>query len=46
MTTNNADPIVIVNGSRTPMGGFQGVLSDVGAPELGVRSIVSLHNNQ
>ena len=33
MSTN--DPIVIVGMARTPMGGFQGVLKDVSAPELG-----------
>ena len=30
-----SDPIVIVGAARTPMGGFQGELSDVSAPELG-----------
>ena len=29
------DPVVIVSASRTPMGGFQGSLSAVTAPELG-----------
>ncbi|HJO71741.1 MAG TPA: acetyl-CoA C-acyltransferase [Rhodospirillales bacterium] len=29
------DPIVIVGAARTPMGGFQGALSDATAPELG-----------
>ena len=29
------DPIVIVGAARTPMGGFQGELSDATAPELG-----------
>lgn len=29
------DPIVIVGSARTPMGGFQGSLSEVSAPELG-----------
>jgi acetyl-CoA C-acetyltransferase len=29
------DAVVIVNGARTPMGGFQGALSAVTAPELG-----------
>lgn len=29
------DSIVIVNGARTPMGGFQGALSPLTAPELG-----------
>lgn len=33
------DAIVIVNGARTPMGGFQGSLSAVTAPELGAISI-------
>ena len=32
---NTSDPIVIVGMARTPMGGFQGVLKDVSAPELG-----------
>jgi len=30
-----ADPIVIVGAARTPMGGFQGDLGSVNAPELG-----------
>jgi acetyl-CoA C-acetyltransferase len=33
------DPIVIVGMARTPMGGFQGDLSDVKAPELGAVAI-------
>lgn len=33
------DAVVIVNGARTPMGGFQGSLSDVFAPELGATAI-------
>jgi acetyl-CoA C-acetyltransferase len=33
------DPIVIVNGARTPMGGFQGNLSSVSATELGAVAI-------
>lgn len=33
------DPVVIVNGARTPMGGFQGALSPVTAPELGAVAI-------
>ena len=33
------DAVVIVNGARTPMGGFQGSLSSVTAPELGATSI-------
>ena len=32
---STSDPIVIVGMARTPMGGFQGVLKDVSAPELG-----------
>ena len=35
----NEDPIVIVGGARTPMGGFQGDLPDVPAPELGAVAI-------
>ncbi|MDX1694730.1 MAG: acetyl-CoA C-acyltransferase [Ketobacteraceae bacterium] len=34
-----SDAIVIVNGARTPMGGFQGSLSSVSAPTLGAVSI-------
>jgi acetyl-CoA C-acetyltransferase len=33
------DPIVIVGSARTPMGGFQGDLKDVTAPELGASAI-------
>ena len=33
------DAIVIVNGARTPMGGFQGALKDVSAPDLGAAAI-------
>ncbi len=33
------DPIVIVNGARTPMGGFQGCFANVTAPELGAVAI-------
>ena len=33
------DAVVIVNGARTPMGGFQGALSAVSAPELGATAI-------
>ena len=36
---NNDDPIVIANLSRTPMGGFQGALSDATASELGSAAI-------
>ncbi len=35
------DPIVIVGAARTPMGGFQGSLSAVSAPELGGIAIKS-----
>ena len=34
-----SDPIVIVGAARTPMGGFQGVLSPLTAPELGAAAI-------
>ncbi len=34
-----SDPIVIVAASRTPMGGFQGALSDATAAELGATAI-------
>jgi len=33
------DPIVVVGAARTPMGGFQGDLGDVEAPELGATAI-------
>jgi acetyl-CoA C-acetyltransferase len=36
MTT---DPVVIVGSARTPMGGFQGDLRDMTAPQLGAASI-------
>jgi len=39
MKPTSSDPIVIVDGARTPMGGFQGDLSEVTAPELGAVSI-------
>jgi acetyl-CoA C-acetyltransferase len=35
----NSDPIVIVGMARTPMGGFQGALKDIVAPQLGAASI-------
>ena len=35
----NSDPNVIANLSRTPMGGFQGALSDATASELGAAAI-------
>lgn len=37
MTSN--DPVVIVGAARTPMGGFQGDLRDVEAPQLGATAI-------
>lgn len=33
------DSIVILSGARTPIGGFQGVLKDASAPELGATAI-------
>ncbi|MEA9975815.1 MULTISPECIES: acetyl-CoA C-acyltransferase [unclassified Pseudomonas] len=33
------DPIVIVSAARTPMGGFQGVLASLTAPQLGAAAI-------
>ena len=35
------DPVVIVAATRTPMGGFQGDLKDVRAPELGAAAIAA-----
>ncbi|WP_422364089.1 acetyl-CoA C-acyltransferase [Pyruvatibacter mobilis] len=35
------DPVVIVGAKRTPMGGFQGDLSSVSAPELGTHAITA-----
>ncbi len=35
MSANGSDPIVIVGAARTPMGGFQGALSPLTAPQLG-----------
>ncbi len=35
----SSDSIVIINGARTPMGGFQGALSPATAPELGAVAI-------
>ncbi|MEX1222049.1 MAG: acetyl-CoA C-acyltransferase [Idiomarina sp.] len=34
-----SDAIVIVSAARTPMGGFQGALSEVSAPDLGAAAI-------
>jgi acetyl-CoA C-acetyltransferase len=39
MPTPAEDPIVIVSGARTAMGGFQGMFSTVTAPELGAAAI-------
>ena len=38
---NNQDPIVIVGMARTPMGGFQGSLSALTAPQLGGQAIAA-----
>ncbi|MDP6215605.1 MAG: acetyl-CoA C-acetyltransferase, partial [SAR324 cluster bacterium] len=32
---NTSEPNVIAGMARTPMGGFQGILKEVSAPELG-----------
>ncbi len=39
MNTRPIDPIVIVDGTRTPMGAFQGELASLSSPELGAASI-------
>jgi len=39
MTTVQDDPIVIVGAKRTPMGGFQGDLTPVNAPDMGAIAI-------
>ena len=39
MSQTSTDPIVIVSAARTPIGGFQGVLGGVPAPELGAAAI-------
>jgi acetyl-CoA C-acetyltransferase len=39
MTANGSDPIVIAAAARTPMGGFQGELSPLTAPQLGSAAI-------
>lgn len=36
-----SDPIVIVDIARTPMGGFQGALSSLSAPQLGAAAIAA-----
>ncbi|MFG1463637.1 acetyl-CoA C-acetyltransferase [Xanthobacter sp. DSM 24535] len=38
---SQADPIVIVSAARTPMGGFQGELKDMTAPQLGAAAIAA-----
>lgn len=38
-STSNPDPVVIVNAARTPMGGFQGDLQSLTAPQLGAAAI-------
>jgi acetyl-CoA C-acetyltransferase len=39
MSTNPADPIVILSYARTPMGAFQGQLAPVSATELGAEAV-------
>jgi acetyl-CoA C-acetyltransferase len=39
MAENAKDPIVIVDGARTPMGSFQGTLKDAKATELGAVAV-------
>lgn len=39
MSDRISDPIVIIDGARTPMGGFQGELAAVTSPQLGAVSI-------
>lgn len=39
MSKAAADPVVIVSAARTPMGGFQGDLTDATAPELGAVAV-------
>jgi acetyl-CoA C-acetyltransferase len=41
MSDTIKDPIVIVSGARTPMGGFQGVFEAMTAPQLGAAAIKS-----
>lgn len=38
---NQHDPVVIVGMARTPMGGFQGSLSALSAPQLGAQAIAA-----
>jgi len=42
VATSNPDPVVIVAGARTPVGGFQGVFQSMTAPELGAAAIKSV----
>jgi len=39
MPSNSTDTVVIVDAARTPMGGFQGDLAALSAPELGAHAI-------
>ncbi|HKP77961.1 MAG TPA: acetyl-CoA C-acyltransferase [Phenylobacterium sp.] len=39
MTQSSSDPVVIASYARTPMGGFQGVLSGAKATELGAAAV-------
>lgn len=39
MSSQSADPVVIVGAARTPMGGFQGALAGIPAPALGSAAI-------
>ena len=39
MTQTSSDPVVIASYARTPMGGFQGVLSGAKATELGAAAV-------
>ena len=44
-TNMSQDPVVIVGMARTPMGGFQGDLKDVPAPQLGAAAIKAALEN-
>ena len=39
MSANGSNPIIIASAARTPMGGFQGQLSSLTAPQLGAEAI-------
>jgi acetyl-CoA C-acetyltransferase len=41
MADTSDDPVVIVGTARTPIGGFQGVLSSLAAPQLGSAAIAA-----